>query len=187
MKIQFDVDKSIERRQIIPVNRNFWEKLDDFYFYIGSFFIGSVCSIVAIGFARSMILRAEIDLLPVVLFIVLPAFLGFLCLFAFVNQNKLSRVSGSDFENNFKAIVAILKEKFEIEVNPTPREVIKAYKHHSSWKAGIRVIVIFKNDDIYLNIARFNHRDLESPFHPFFDYLKIRSIKRDFEFFLPNH
>lgn len=68
-----------------------------------------------------------------------------------------------------------------MHINPDHTSILRIHKPPTFWKFGMRVIVIFHDTNIYINISRFNYRGLKSIFHLWYDYLKIRSISREFD------
>lgn len=181
MRIQFDVEKSIQEKRLIRSKQGFWQKFENIYFFIGSYILGSLASILALKMLQLMVLKGFSLFMLFALF--LPfSLVGFLCYFAFIRQNKLVQFSGPGFEQNFKAIVEVLEEKFHLEIPKTTGEIIRIHTKPTYWKCGIRVIVIVRDETIYINIARFNFWGDESPFHSFSSYLKTRAIVKEFQY-----
>ena len=182
MRINIDVNQSIRRGRLKVIHKNFWHRIAGiFYVLFVSFFV-----LFGLGLPISMTVQSisqDQELAEIISLLVIFSpfiFLGFLTLYALVNDNRLKRFKGRDEEFNHKMILEILERRFKVSINKASGKTMRIYKKATCWKSGIRVIVIFDNQDILINISRFNYEGVKSPFHPWFDGLKIRSIRRDF-------
>ncbi|WP_421944939.1 hypothetical protein [Pedobacter sp.] len=180
MRINIDVDQSIKSERLKVLYQDFYQKFESiFYIFLSLAMIlvglvaPTIMTVQGIIEGREKIISLLVTFSPFII-------LGLLTFYALINDNRLQRFKGRTQEFNRNVILEILEQRFKIHVNKTEGKTMRIYKKATFWKWGTRVIVILDNQDILITISRFNYRGLKSPFHPWFDNLKIKSIIREF-------
>jgi len=78
--------------------------------------------------------------------------------------------------------ISIMQKIIERHFGSMPAETgksLKYYRFPSFWRNGKRVIILFDNSDILINIASFNSRYIRSPLQGPFDRFKVYRIKNE--------
>jgi hypothetical protein len=150
--------------------------LDHVYFF--------VYSVALIGLATALLVNNNIIFkrFNLLLFAIttMSIVFGLLAFYTLWQFDKLIRFKGISQEENAKLMAKVIAKNFGAEparLNST----LKYYREANIWKMGKRVIVMLDGDDVLINIATFNFRNIRSPLHGLFDRIKINSIKKDFQ------
>ncbi|MFC4230449.1 hypothetical protein ACFOW1_01005 [Parasediminibacterium paludis] len=174
--VQIDIEKSIRSNKLKMIHVGFDQMLGQVFYLLFSVFVISLGIIFPV-FLKLKAINEGGEKFRMPWIIWLPVFLiSLLTLYALANYNRLERFHGSDRNANRRLIVEILEKRFNVQLPAPEGQIFRFYKRASLWKWGTRVIIIFDNDDLLINISRFNDRGLKSPFHPFFDNFTVKSI-----------
>ena len=178
--MNIDVEKSIRTKNLKARNLSFFQKIDSIFdslVPLMMFMAGLVFPVLILF--QSIKESREVAIFPFVIFSPF-IFLGFLSLYALIYGNRLARFEGINEELNRKTLLGILELRFKVPIDETDGGAVIIYKEASFLRFGMRVTVIFRGSDIFMNITRFNYRGLKSPFHPFIDSFEVRSIITEF-------
>ena len=150
--------------------------LDNVYFF--------VYSISLIGIATILLVNYNIVLRPFNLLLlaitVMSIVFGSLAFYTLVQFDKLIRFKGISQEVNAELMAKIIAKNFGTEP-VRANTILKYYRQPSFWKMGKRVIVLLDGDDVLINLATFNFRNIRSPLHGLSDGVKVRWMERDFK------
>jgi hypothetical protein len=105
--------------------------------------------------------------------------IGGLALYTLLTYDKLLRFQGKSQEVNAEIMSELIARHFGSRPAPS-NTLLKHYRLPTIWKMGKRIVVLFDDNNILMNIATFNYKTIRSPLHGFFDHLKIYKIKREF-------
>lgn len=179
MRINIDVDSSIKKKRLVVTHKNFGTRLNSWFsiFYtVALIFIGIIFPLLMINkYQNHSIYTKNILLFSPFIFI------GFLSLYSLIYDNRLFKLEGVNEEINRQIISSILEERFNVAIHRNKSNILRVYKKATLWKFGLRIIVIFENNNVFLNISHFNLKALKSPFHSWFDSFKIKSIIKEFK------
>lgn len=178
--MRIDIEKSIKNKHLKIKNLSFSQKLDTLFDAIVPLFsiLGGVIFPILLT-VQGLKESREIAIFPLIIFSPF-ILLGFLSLYALIYGSRLIQFAGIDEEFNRKTMSGILEQRFKIPINFTGGEAMMICKEASFLKFGTRIIVVFRNSNVFINITRFNYRGLKSPFHTWLDSFEIRSIIKDF-------
>lgn len=180
MRIEIDIDQSIRNERLKIYYKGFYQKFDRI-FYI---FFSAIIILIGLAFPIFMTVKNVIEskekfMFPLIIYSPF-IFLGLLSLYALITDNELTRFEGRTQELDNGVILGILERRLKIPINKNNERIIRIYKKATFWSWGTRIIIIFDMQDILINISRFNYRGFKSPFHPWFDDCKIKSMVREF-------
>ncbi len=180
MRINIDIEQSIKNKRLKAIKRGFFQKFDGFVYVLYSLILISIGLIFPVFMTIQGIQEGRGDLImPLVIFSPF-IIIGLLTVYALINDNQLRTFEGVDEESNRRVLLQILENRFRVSINQDGGKTMRIYKKATLWKWGLRVIVIFHDQYVSISIARFNFQELKSPFHPWFDDLKIKSIINEF-------
>lgn len=177
MRIKVDKDKSIRTRNLVAKNLTVEQKINvGYYLLLGVVFIG-------IGVVFPSLLLIQIfrnGNLTVIILISTGCLyaIGFLTAYGLVYENRLIslRVKNNDIEFNKRTILAFLKNQYNTDLIYEGDEILSYYRRATFWKFALRVIVLFDQDQVFINISRHNQIGIKSFFHVFFSRIQAKSI-----------
>jgi hypothetical protein len=175
MRIEIDVNRSIQQGRISVINRNWVDYLDNITYTIAS---SLFC---AIGFAslyhiiKSVIIKGDSMSFLLWCISVTFALLGALVLYSLINDNKFVRISGINDSATRESLSRLFIEKLNVRLDYNGA-VFRSYTRPKLFRWGKRVIIIRDHKDLLINISRFNERNMKSPFHLLFDVFFIKSL-----------
>jgi hypothetical protein len=176
MEIEVDITQPIKNKRLKVINQDYWQIFGAFLFII------SAAMIILLGlfFLFQFFTETRKSLL---IFIIFTPFLiiGITAIHSLLFDNCLVQMQGDAYDKNYHTIRSILQIRYQIALPPNPVPLLSIYKDSTFWKFGVRVIVLFHDADVYMNISRFNQKGVKSVFHLWLDNLKIRSINREFQ------
>ena len=177
MRINIDIDRSIQTGRLRPVNLS-WDNYSSIALYIllAAVFI-LVGLILPTIFIISMIKQDNLNEIWLVFLFYVP---GFLTLYGLVKDNRLTTFQGKDMGTNKRAMILLIKDKFETDLVYEGEKVIIYYKRPTFWTFGSRLVVCFNEDDIMINLSKFNQYGLKSFFHQLFLERTVNSIIKEF-------
>ncbi len=177
MRVNFDINKSIDSGRLRPQNL----VLTD-YFTIGLYiFLALTFILVGVVFPTALIIKMiNTDDFTGIWIISLFYIPGLLTAYGLINDNRLRRFKGKDLGTNKQIMISLIKDRYKSELIYEGEKMISYYARPNFWSFGTRVIVCFSQDNIFINISRFNQNGLKSFFHqPFIDGT-VNTIIRDF-------
>lgn len=107
--------------------------------------------------------------------------LGFFTLYGIISENKLMTIKGKTSALNKQKMISVLKETYRTDMIYEGSEMLSYYRRATFWRFALRIIVLFNQDKVLINISRFNQRGLKSFFHPLFSQIQVRLLTRKFE------
>ena len=176
MRIDINIEKSIESGRIRMAKYNGSQRLEMFFFFlISAVFTGCTLALLINGLAKPVD-EAWIYLLSTSPF----SLFGIICFFNLCLDNKLIRIKGIDQAYNSHRIQTLLERDFGKMPQGNSDKIMRLYKPSTCFAYGVRVIVLFDNADVLVNISRFNQKGVKSVFHSVFDYFRLRKIRQQF-------
>ncbi len=176
MRIDIAIEQSIKSNRIKTAKLNSYQMLDRFFFWF--------ISLVFIGCTLALFINAATkplhEALPYLLFTSPFSIFGVICFFNFWLDNKLVRIKGVSQTYNSHRIQTLLERDFGKMPQGGSDKIMRLYKPPTCFKFGVRVIVLFDNEDVLVNISRFNQKGVKSIFHSVFDYLRLRRMRQEF-------
>ena len=178
MRIHINIEDSKYAFWIKTTRTNWNDRFDQLCFWIYALWLIFVSffltySIFKIEWSES--LRSAI-ILSLIVGVIL---IGLISIFTVMTFNKLFKIAGVDRKMNERIFQQVLLEKFGHKPS-IAGDILKIYRQPTLWRMGKRVIVIFDDKNVLINIATFNFRHIRSPIHGLFDWLQILKFKRRF-------
>lgn len=171
MEKRIDYDKSILKQRLI-FKSSFWlwvDRILDTILWIILLF--------CIGFLMLAGLSSHVYGLAVFMMLILIWLIA-----GFFLMNKLMLIKGTNQLQNRRRIMDILNEQYpKLKLDSTGEKIISYNRNTGLFNWGKKIIVVFHNEDIYINITTFGHRDVKSPIHSVFHYLKLKSLRTRME------
>jgi len=175
MRINIDIERSISSERLRPIKLDFNGYLNvGLYLFLSStfLFIGLLAPTL---WMKNMIQMGDTRGLWIVMLLFIP---GLLTAYGLIKDNRLKRFKGRDKETNKKIMISIIKDKYKTNMIYDGEDMLTYYKRASLINFGTRVIVCFDNEDILINLSKFNVYGLKSFFHqPFLDWTTQKIIK----------
>jgi len=128
---------------------------------------------------RSFSEDEHVPLITVLLYSI-SALIFVVVLFGFYQDNKLSNVVGGSADINRQFIVDILKKRYKIRRIASSDKMLIYHKRATYATFGMRIIILFEGDEVFLNISRFNYRGSKSFFHGISSSIRTTSILNEF-------
>ena len=96
--------------------------------------------------------------------------------------NKLVVIKGSNMSDNRRKIIQLLNDKFpKLKLDDSGQKIIRYNLKTGAFNWGKRITVIFKDNNMFLNITTLGRYDIKSPFHAVIHYWTLKAIKRQFQ------
>lgn len=178
MRIQIDIEKSLKSGRLQPKSLSLDQKVNvAFYLILVLVFIAAGLLLPTMLLVQS--LRAQESTSVYVLLSLFYPF-GIITVYGILNDNRLLKIKGKDFETNKVVMLRILKEKYRTEMIYEGESMFVYYKRADLLHFALRTIVLFDNTDVLINVSRFNQIGIKSFFHPIFSMITIQSIRKAF-------
>ena len=180
MRIQVDIKRSIKIGRVSATNLDLAQKVN-----IGCY-IGLAILFIGVGLVLPTLILVQTfkgGSLNVIGMVFLSLFyvIGFLTVYGLINENKLKKIRGKDLKSNKRGMLSVLKRVYSTDLIYEGETILVYYKRATFWNFGLRVIVLFDQDYVLINLARFNQIGLKSFFHSLFSEMAINSLIRDFK------
>jgi hypothetical protein len=95
---------------------------------------------------------------------------------------KLLKVEISNPEKDREIIVKLLKKEFpKFRLNDNGINVLRGKYRGGLFSSGKKIIVIFTEEKILLNLTTFGRGESNIPFYTFFNYYKLLKIRKNFK------
>lgn len=176
MRIDIDIEQSIKSGRIKTTKLNSYQLLDRFFFWF--------ISLVIIGCTLTLLINAATKPVEKAFYFLLStspfSLFGIICFFNLYLDNKLVRIKGVNQEYNRHRIQTLLERGFSRMAQGSSNKIVRLYKPATCFKFGIRVIVLFDQEDMLVNISRFNQKGVKSIYHSVFDYLRLQNMRQEF-------
>jgi hypothetical protein len=180
MRIQVDIKRSLAAKRIVPVKLGLSQKFSvAVYVFLASLFLFTILVFpanVILSFSREDDLRAAL--------VVLIVFVGpsLYLIYGLVRDNKfIEGRGGLDTSQNIQAMVSVLKKRYQTDMIYGGEQMISYYRRSTFWRFSLRIIILFEQDHVYVNVSRFNQNDVKSFFHAPFSERLAQSILKDFQ------
>ncbi|HCQ12388.1 hypothetical protein [Flavobacterium sp.] len=113
---------------------------------------------------------------------VIMIFLNVLLAISWFYIYKLHKIKITNPERDRKILVQILKKRFpEMQINDDGLYILRSKKNTGSFSWGKSLTVIFNENYIYINLTTLGRHDVKSPIHSIANYLKLKSIEKEFK------
>ncbi|WP_160143945.1 hypothetical protein [Chryseolinea soli] len=76
---------------------------------------------------------------------------------------------------------SLLRNKFKTDLLYEGDQIMTYYRRGSLWGFAMRIIVLLDDEDVLINVSRFNQIGIKSPFHGVSSNKLSRSLIEDFE------
>ena len=177
MRINIDIEKSIHTKRLKPINLS-WENYSSIGLYILLALMMIVVGLVMPTlFIIEMIKLDNLNGFPILLLFYVT---GFLTIYGLIKDNQLRSFQGKDILTNKRTMVSVIKDKFDTNLVYEGESLISFYKRPTFWSFGTRLIVCFNNNEVLINISKFNQYGLKSFFHQLFVDRTINQIIKEF-------
>ncbi|WP_413997770.1 hypothetical protein ACMDB5_08185 [Flavobacterium sp. W1B] len=170
MSIKIDKQKSVHKERIIfkPNWDYFLEKTIE----IGIYSTWTIASILLILNPKN-----AISLYATIIVIIL----NILLLISWYYIYKLLKIEIPNPEKNRSLFVGILKKRFpELHINDNGLYMLRSKKSNGSFSWGKLLTVIFDENQIFINLTTLGRNETKSPFHSIANYIKLKSIEKEF-------
>lgn len=181
MRISLNVQKSIESGSVINNLHDFDTQFNKYLNIIAKVsFLGILLGFpifLWIGIYTGQIKSFSTILFPGILFTI-----GLIGLYGFIFGNKFVRFRGShDLTKNKEVILRLLKDFYPKNNFFQGDQFMTSYLKPTGFmrrtKPTNRILILFDNNDILLNISVFNDGGIQSPFHTLFHHWTIYRIR----------
>ena len=178
MRINIDIEKSIETGRLRPVKLS-WDNYSSIglYVFLAAIFI-LIGLIMPTLFIVKMIKHNNLNGFWLVVLFYLP---GFLTLYGLAKDNRLKKFQGKDVETNKRTMISLIKEKFKTDLVYEGENIMTYYRRPTFWTFGTRLIVFFNQDEVMINLSKFNQYGLKSFFHQLFIDRTVNSMVKEFD------
>jgi hypothetical protein len=117
-----------------------------------------------------------------VLFVALFCLLTIWLLVGLIYLNKLVVIQGSNPTENRQRIIQLINDKFpKLKLDNSGQTIIRYDLKTGLFNWGRRITIIFKDENIFVNITTFGRFDIKSPFHSIFHYWTLKRIGRQLQ------
>lgn len=170
MSLRIDKQKSIQKERII-FKRN-WEYVLEKIFEILVYSTWTVVSILLILNPKNAISEpATITLIS----------LNILVLVSWYYIYKLLKIEMLNPEKDRKIFVETVSKKFpDLQINDKGLNSLRSKKNTSLFSWGKSLTVLFDGNQIFINLTTLGRNETKSPFHSITNYLKLKSIAKEF-------
>ncbi|PRZ21682.1 hypothetical protein [Flavobacterium granuli] len=170
MSVKIDKKKSVEKERLIfkPNWEYILEKAYETFIYLG----WTIATIAVILNPKNAINHTA------TLIVIL---INILLLISWYYIYKLLKINISKPERDRKLFVEILKNRFpELIINDNGLHMLRSKKNTGSLSWGKLLTVIFDENYLFINLATLGRYGNKSPFHAISNYLKLKSIEKEF-------
>ncbi len=170
LSLRIDKQKSIQRERII-FKRN-WEYVLEKIFEILVYSTWTVFSILLILNPKNAISEsATITLIS----------LNILVLVSWYYIYKLLKIEMLNPEKDRKIFVETVSKKFpDLQINDKGLNSLRSKKNTGLFSWGKSLTVLFDGNQIFINLTTLGRSETKSPFHSIANYLKLKSIAKEF-------
>lgn len=113
--------------------------------------------------------------------IIVVVFINILLLISWYYIYKLLKIKISNTKNHRIVFVNLLKERFpELSINDNGVNMLIGKKSNGSFSWGKSLTVFFEENQILINLTTLGRYETKSPLHSISNYLKLKSIEKEF-------
>ena len=170
MSLKIDKEKTIQKERMI-FKRN-WE----YYFVkISEIIIYSLWTVSTIAIVLNP--KNAINQYAVIALISV----NILLLVSWYYIYKLVKIEIPNPEINRKLFVEIVSKRFpDLQINDQGSNSLRSIKTVGLLNWGKSLMIIFDQNYVFINLTTLGRFETKSPFHSIVNYLKLKSIKKDF-------
>ncbi len=171
MSIRINVKKSIQKERLIfkPNWEYILEKAFEIIVYVG----WTIMTIL-------LLLNPKNSFNSIGIIIIIS--INILLLISWYYIYKLLKIKVSNIEKNRNVLVDILKKRFpELSINDNGLNILRSKKSNGSFSWGKSLIVFFEESQILINLTTLGRYENKSPLHSILNYLKLKSIEKEFK------
>lgn len=170
MSLRIDKQKSIQKeRMIFEPN---WEYVLEKIFEIFVYSTWSIFTILLILNPKNAV--SEFGTIALIS-------LNVIVLLSWYYIYKLLKIEMPNPDKDRKIFVEILSKRFlDLQINDTGLYMLRSKKNNGlfSWEKSLTVL--FNGNHIFINLITLGRNETKSPFHSILNYLKLRSIAKEF-------
>ena len=183
--MRIDIPSSLNKKRIVFSEMNLESKV---YFYLG-YVLSLAISLLHLWIPIEVLITHRVKLDHQIGwidigFLTTLVFIGLITLFGVVTRDRLYKINvSSNVHHNKEAVRMVLKKYFKKNIFIDTGDSWTSCRRWKSMgeKAYNRVTVIFSGNTIYFNAEYLGPGNFQSPYHPFFYFLKYVMIKRKVE------
>ena len=170
MSLKIDKEKTIQKERMI-FKRN-WEYYFDKISEIIIYSLWTVSTIAIVLNPKNAINQyAAIAIISV----------NILLLVSWYYIYKLVKIEIPNPEINRKLFVEIVSKRFpDLQINDQGSNSLRSIKTVGLLNWGKSLMIIFDQNYVFINLTTLGRFETKSPFHSIVNYLKLKSIKKDF-------
>jgi hypothetical protein len=179
MRIQVDVERSLKSGKLIAVKTTLEQKTNRLFYILLALCFVFLGIIMPLAFFFKMIFGGNIELISFL--ILVPFFgVGFVTLYGIIYDDKLMvfKFKKTTTQTNIERAIVTLKDFYKTDLIHVGDGIVTYYKRATLWQFALRVVVLFKDDQVLVNISRFNQLGIKSFVHPIFSRIQARRLFR---------